>query len=195
MYREELEKGASVYEITILELSMPDGEEGVGALVHTDHRLHLVGRKHVCKHVVLVGVHQREGDVVPLITLHSVDPAHTRLLSHAVLYFLDVRGVHLHHKHDLIFDETFASKDGNVREGLVRDDCQRGVVTGIEGADEREVEQALVVVTSDYNVFMKRHHLYVLYLQKSDNRAIHVDFGINWFLVLTCTYLRNLHLI
>jgi hypothetical protein len=73
--------------------------------------------------------------------------------------------------------------------------CQRGVVTGIEGADEREVEQALVVVTSDYNVFMKRHHLYVLYLQKSDNRAIHVDFGINWFLVLTCTYLRNLHLI
>jgi hypothetical protein len=136
MYREELEEGASVYEITILELCVPDGKEGLGALVHTDHRLHLVGRKHVRKQVVLVGVHQREGDVVPLITLDSVNPAHTRLLSHAVLYFLDVRGVHLHHKHDLIFDETFASKDSNVREGLIWDDCQRGVVTGIEGADE-----------------------------------------------------------
>jgi hypothetical protein len=42
---------------------------------------------------------------------------------------------------------------------------------------------------------MKRHHLNVLYLQKSDNRAVHVDFGIDWLLVLTCANLRNLHLI
>ena len=109
MYIEELEEGPGVYEIAILEFSMPDGEERVGALVHTDNRLHLVGRKHVCKHIVLVGVHQREGDIVPLITLHRVDSAYTGILSHAVLNFLDVRGIHLHHKHYLVIEETFAS--------------------------------------------------------------------------------------
>jgi hypothetical protein len=45
---------------------------------------------------------------VPLISLHRVDPAYTGLLSHAVLNFLDVRGVHLHHKHYLVIEETFA---------------------------------------------------------------------------------------
>jgi hypothetical protein len=42
---------------------------------------------------------------------------------------------------------------------------------------------------------MKRHNFYVLYLQKSDGRAVHVNFGVNWSLILTCAYLRHLCLI
>ena len=82
-----------------------------------------------------------------------------------------------------------------MREGLIRDHCQRGVITGIEGAYEREVDQALVVVASDNYVLMKRHHFYVLNLQKCDDSAIHINFGVHWSLVLTCAYLRHLHLI